>query len=116
MSPEAAALQARQDLKAPRSFWGKVKRLFVGEKLDRKRLAALGELLQLQLGVRPERPRELVSSAPADEDGSAQPALHLSRRWPMRSRAVGMRNSICHTTLARRTAIRLKSNTPHTRP
>ena len=45
MSPEAAALQAQQDLKKPRSFWGKVKRLFVGEKLDRKRLAALGKQL-----------------------------------------------------------------------
>ena len=48
MSPEAAALQVQHDLKAPRSFWGKVKRLFVGEKLDRKRLAALGERLRLQ--------------------------------------------------------------------
>lgn len=42
LSPEAASRQVKQELKAAPGIWGKVKRLFVGEKLDRKRLAALG--------------------------------------------------------------------------
>lgn len=41
LKPGEAAAQIEQEAK-PKSFWGRVKYFFVGEKLDRKRLAALG--------------------------------------------------------------------------
>lgn len=41
MSPAAAASQIEEENK-PKSLFGRVKYFFTGEKLDRKRLAALG--------------------------------------------------------------------------
>lgn len=41
LSPGEAASQIEQERK-PKTLWGRIKYFFVGEKLDRKRLAALG--------------------------------------------------------------------------
>ena len=43
LSASEAATQIEQE-RRPRSIWGKIKYFFIGEKLDRKRLAALGVL------------------------------------------------------------------------
>ena len=46
LSASQAASQIEQE-RSPKSLWGKIKYFFIGEKLDRKRLAALGDLLSL---------------------------------------------------------------------